>query len=115
MQTALATHWSPSEADVMEITGRLDDGTAHAVGEDVRLCIESGARRMVLDCRDLTYISGAGLRAMLDMARAMQDAEGRLVVCDLQPQVEEMFEACGFNAFIPVYGDQSDAVAALAE
>jgi anti-anti-sigma factor len=105
--------YGPSEPDVMEIAGRLDDGTASNVEEDIRLCIESGARRMVLDCRDLSYISGAGLHTVLDLARMMQAAEGRLVLCGLQPQVEEMLEVSGFDAIIPVYKNRGEAIVAL--
>jgi len=114
MQPASVEPWIPSEPDVMEIEGRLDGHTATTVEEDVRLCIESGARRMVLDCSNLFYISGAGLRTVLTLARAMQIARGRFAVCDLQPQVEEMFAASGLTAVIPVYGSRNDAIAAFA-
>ena len=114
MTNALAESWAPTEPDVMEITGRLDSGSAARVEEDVLLCIQSGARRMVLDCRDLSYISGAGLRAVLAMARAMQKAGGHFGVCELQSQVDAMFEASGFDRIIPVFGDQREAIAAFA-
>jgi anti-anti-sigma factor len=114
MPPTTAQPWFLSEPDVMEIEDRLDSNTAGSVEEDALLCIESGARRMVLDCHNVSYVSGAGLRAILSLAHAMQIAQGRFIVCGLQPQVEEMFEAVGLSAFIPVYDDQSAALAALA-
>jgi len=103
-----------AEPDVMEISGRLDDGTAPAIEEDALLCIRCGARRMVIDCHDLTYVTGAGMRSLLTVARAMRQADGRLIVCDLQPQVARMFAASGIDAMIPVYAYQSEAIASLA-
>lgn len=114
MATALAESWVPDEPDVMEVTGRLDSATAPRVEEDVFLCIHSGARRMVLDCRELSYVTSAGLRAILAMARAMQKAGGRFAVCDLQPQVEAIFEASGFKTMIPVFSDRNEAITAFA-
>lgn len=114
MQTTLAELWSPSEPDVMDISGRLDDGTAPHVEEDALLCIGSGTRRMVLNCGELNYITGAGMRALLTLARAMEATDGRLAICGLQPQIEEMFAITGFGAIIPVYGDSIEAGAALA-
>ncbi|MGE3623362.1 MAG: STAS domain-containing protein [Bdellovibrionales bacterium] len=111
---ALAETWTPSGPDVMDITGRLDDGTSPLIEEDALLCIQSGARRMILDCRDLHYITGAGTRALIAIARAMQQAEGTLAVCHLQPQVEAMFRATGIDRIIPVFADQDEATAALA-
>lgn len=115
MATALAEAWVPTEPDVMEVIGRLDDGAAARVEEDVLLCIQSGARRMLLDCRDVPYITGAGLRAILAMARVMQKAGGLFGVCDLQPQVDAMFAASGFDQVIPVFGNQREAIAAFAD
>jgi anti-anti-sigma factor len=114
MPIAQTEPWFLLEPEVMEITGRLDDATAPITEEDALLCIRSGARRMVIDGRNLTYVSGAGMRALLTLARVMQRAGGRLVACTLQPQVAEMFAASGFHAIIPVYNDRDEAIAALA-
>jgi anti-sigma B factor antagonist len=114
MATALAEAWSPTEPDVMEVTGRLDDTAAARIEEDVLLCIKSGARRMLLDCRDVPYITAAGLRAVLSMARAMQKTGGRFAVCELQPQVEAMFVASAIDRIIPVFGGRSEALTAFA-
>lgn len=110
MKTAHALVHDFPEPGVMEITRYLDSASAREVEEDVSLCIQSGAREMVLDCSKLHYITGAGMRAILAMARDMQAVQGRLAVCNLQPQVHEMFEACGYNRLIPVYGDRDEAV-----
>jgi anti-anti-sigma factor len=114
MQNALAQNPMPIEPEVMEISGRLDDGSAYMVEEDGLLCIESGARRMVLDCEKLSYITGAGMRAFLTLARALQEAGGHLAACNLQPQVADMFDACGYNAIIPIYRDLDEVFAVLA-
>ena len=114
MPHMLAEEWVPDEPNVMEITGRLDDHSATRLEEDVYLCIKSGARRMVLDCSNLTYISAAGLRAILKLARAMQLAGGNLVVCHLQPQVAGMFKAIGCQYMVPVFSDRNEAFTAMA-
>jgi anti-anti-sigma factor len=115
MATALAEVWVPTEPNVMEVSGRLDDTAAARVKEDMLLCIESGARRMVLDCRDVPYITGAGLRAILSVARTMREVGGFFGVCELQPQVDAMFTASGFDQIIPVFGNQKEAIATFAD
>ncbi len=106
--------WAMLEPEVMELDGRLDNGTAPDIEEDARLCIQSGARNMVFDCRRLTYMSGAGLRTLLSLAREMKMAGGKFSICGLQPQVKEMFEAAGLGAVIPVYGNPGEARARAA-
>ncbi|MDP9126772.1 MAG: STAS domain-containing protein [Pseudomonadota bacterium] len=107
---------SPSlpEPDIMEVSGYLDSTTALQVEEDVLLCIQSGAREMILDCTRLNYITGAGMRAILVMARAMQAVEGHFAVCGLQPQVKAMLAACGYDRVVSMYETRDEAIATLA-
>jgi len=113
MQNAAATSWA-FEPDIMDISGRLDDGTAPALEEDALLCIRSGARRMIFDCRELTYVTAAGLRAMLNVAREMQMFQGSFGVCELQPQVEDMLRVTGLCEMISIFGSRNEAITALA-
>jgi anti-anti-sigma factor len=94
--------WDVKEPAIMEIQGRLDVLNAAEIEEDVRLCIESGARDMVLDCAMLEALTGAGLRAMLAMARAMKQAGGKLSIFGLNGQPLEIYQACGYDQIIPV-------------
>ncbi len=114
MQTARPLPSATLEPEIMEVTGYLDSNTAPQVEEDVMLCIQSGAREMILDCARLNYITGAGMRAILTMSRAMKAVEGRFGVCGLQPQVKAMLEACGYDRIIPLYGNLDEAVANIA-
>jgi anti-anti-sigma factor len=102
------------EPEIMEVVGYLDSSTALQVEEDVMLCIQSGAREMILDCTRLSYITGAGMRAILTMMRAMKAVDGRLAICGMQPQVRAMLQACGYDRIIPVCGNLEEAVAVVA-
>src|ERR1700722_13171370 len=110
MPQALAETWTTNEPDVMDLTGRLDDGTAPIIAEDALLCIQSGSRRMLLNCSELTYITGAGLRTIWAVAREMKAVNGSLAICEMQPQIDEMFKATGLDKFVPVFGSRDDAV-----
>ena len=108
------TSWNASEPDIMEISGRLDADTALIVEEDALLCIRSGAREMLLDCSGLESVTGAGMQTLLRLAREMRAARGKLAVCNLRPQVKEMFDVCGIENMIAIYEDRATARAALA-
>ena len=102
------------EPEIMEVSGYLDSNTAPQIEEDVMLCIQSGSREMVLDCTRLNYITGAGMRSILVMARAMKAVEGRFAVCGLQPQVKAMLQACGYDRVIPLYESREEAIEKVA-
>jgi anti-anti-sigma factor len=113
IETLAATEsWNVTEPEIMKLSGRLDSMTATEVEEDALLCIRSGAREMILDCDEVTYITGAGVQSLLRIAREMQAVHGKLAVCNLHER--EIFDFCGLDGIIPVYETLSDARSAHA-
>jgi anti-anti-sigma factor len=103
-----------SQADVCELSGRLDSDSATPIEEDVLMAIRGGTREMLLDCAKLESVTGAGMQTLLRLAREMRGARGKIVVCGLRPQVKEMFDVCGIENMIAIYEDRQAAQAALA-
>lgn len=97
--------WRVTEPEIMEMDRYLSSANAPDVEEDVRLCIASGARDMILDCAQLGYLTGAGARLFLNAARMMKDVGGALRVGNLSGQPRDLFMACGLDVFVPVEED----------
>ena len=98
---AFQPSWQVAEPDIMDVTNYLSSANAPDVQEDVRLCIASGAREMILNCSSLTYMTGAGLRAFVNIARMMRQVDGSLSITGLSGQPREIFDACGIESLIP--------------
>ncbi len=58
----------------------------------------------VLDASGLEYISSAGLRSLLALAKRLMDDNSQLVVCGARGLVEEVLRMSGFDKLIPMYG-----------
>ncbi len=67
---------------------------------------------MILDCGDVTYITGTGLQVLIRLAREMQAVRGKLALCNLQQR--EVFDFCDAESMIPVYDTVSAARMAVA-
>ncbi len=113
MQNPRSQFWTASEPEIMEMPDRLDSGTAADMEQGASYCIQNGTRELVLDCASMNYLTSAGLRAILSLARDLQRVEGKLAVCNLQGQAEAMFKACGFDRLVPVCSNRDEAVARL--
>jgi anti-anti-sigma factor len=50
----------------------------------------------------LEYLSSAGLRVLLSAAKEMRRRDGKIVLCDLNEFVKEIFEVSGFQTLIPI-------------
>ena len=95
---------------VFKLNGRLDSNTAVGFEEKLFECIEDGNQKLILDFKDLDYISSAGLRVILKATKNLKNADGKLVLCAMQDYVKEVFEISGFDSFLPIVPTIDEAV-----
>ncbi len=90
--------------------GRVDGANASAFQAALQEAIEESDEGVVLDLGNLTYISSAGLRSILLVARELQNKGKRFALCSLTGQVKEVFEVGGFDKFLPIHDSQEAAI-----
>lgn len=98
------------QAVIIELSGRLDSVTAPAFEQDIEACITPPANNLVLDCAELDYISSAGLRVILNTAKAFKDIPWTFAACRMQDHVREVFEISGFDNFITICDSVAECV-----
>lgn len=80
---------------VLALAGELDMGgealLAGAVGET----LESGCRRLVLDCADLSFCDSRGFSALLVARQAVHDADGALVLAAVPERLDSLLTLVG--------------------
>ena len=92
---------------------RLDSSNADAFNEELESASGSANRAVVIDMQDLHYISSAGLRAIMQAVRRMQQQGGSLALCSLSTEVRGVFETSGFDQLIAIHPTRAEAVAAV--
>lgn len=102
--------WQVMEPEIMDTDKYLSSTNAPDLEEDIRLCIISGARDMIVDCSAMTYMTGAGMRAFLNIARMMQEVGGKFSIRGLKGQPRDMFQASGLGAVIDVADAEEPAL-----
>jgi anti-anti-sigma factor len=98
---------------VVQLSGRLDSGAAPAAEERLSAALDGNPPRMAIDMSGLSYISSAGLRVILVLAKKAQQQNGKLALGGLAANVREVFAATGFDTIITVAADAAGAVAAV--
>ena len=76
------------------IAGRLDTTTAPLLDKTISEDI-ADVNNLILDIKDIDYISSAGLRVLLSAQKKMQKI-GSMKVLNVCPAVMEVFEMTGF-------------------
>jgi len=106
----IATETTAS-ATVVLLQGQINSANAAGLEAEILALVNHGARGLVLDFAALDYISSAGLRMVLVLAKRLKQDGGQLVLCAMQPHVREVFDISGFLAILNVEGSRADALA----
>ncbi len=82
------------------LEGRLDTTTSPQLEAELKENLE-GVTDLIFDFSQLEYISSAGLRVML-MAQKMMNAQGNMIVKNVNEIVMEVFEVTGFDEILTI-------------
>ena len=99
---------------VVAPVGRIDSTTSDRLEQHLLTLVAAGERRIVVDFAGVEYISSAGLRVMLALAKKMKDARGLVALCGMGEPVKMVFSLAGFLPLFAVDGSRDAAVARVA-
>jgi anti-sigma B factor antagonist len=95
---------------IFKLNGRLDSNTSQGFEKKIFDAISDGSKNMIVDFKDLDYISSAGLRVILKATKALNREEGKIMLCSMQDYVKEVFEIAGFDSFLSIVGTMDEAL-----
>ena len=95
------------------VKGRVDSTTADGLTNRLGELVKSGVSRIVIDLKEVSYISSAGFRTLLITARAVGQASGDMVLCGISGEMKRLFELSGFSELFTILPSQDDALARL--
>ena len=84
----------------VEIEGRLDTLTAPDLEKELEPALD-GVTELILDLKDLEYISSAGLRVLLGLAQIMEK-QGDMKVTNPNEAVMDVFSVTGFDDILTI-------------
>ena len=96
--------------EVLRVKGNLDSNTAQEFETRIYETLENGQRKLILNLEELEYISSAGIRVILKTAKDLKRVDGNIILCALQDYVKEVFDIAGFDGFLNIEANLSDAM-----
>nr|PZN27954.1 MAG: anti-anti-sigma factor [Chloroflexota bacterium] len=103
------------EVQVLELGGRLDAVHTQQAISPVSAAVAAGARFVLLDLGAVTFMSSTGLRALLLVRKELLNQGGQLRLCNLQPQVLEVFTLTGFTQVFAIHTTREEALRAFGQ
>ncbi len=95
---------------LFEINGSIDSTNATELGEALSAAIDAGRTQIVLDLKQVEYMSSAGLRELVNALKKVKRGTGDLRLASVSPRVLEVLELSGLDTIFQIYESQVEAV-----
>ncbi len=80
-------------------------------GELTHLVVEKNATKLLLNLRNVEFLSSAALNKLIVLEKRLRKIDGKIVLAELQPQVHEVFTITQLTKLFPICDRQADGLA----
>ena len=88
----------------------LDEQNIQIIGEQLfSLVDEQGLRKILLNFANVEYLSSAALGKLITLNKKLQQAGGKLILCNIDPQIFEVFEITKLDRFFKIIKEEQAA------
>ena len=97
--------------DVVVATGRIDTSTVETLSETLAAIKDTGRYKIVLNMKDVAYISSAGLSELIDTQNTCKQLNrGELVLAEVPPRVKDVLNLAGLTPLFKMFDTEVEAV-----
>jgi anti-anti-sigma factor len=93
--------------------GRIDTATSNDF-QSSALELTAGVLKTAIDFSKVNYISSAGLRAVLVIAKDFNAKGGKILIYGMNDSIKDIFDMSGFTTIIKIVKTKDDAIYELA-
>jgi anti-sigma B factor antagonist len=99
-----------NDVNVLDLKGYLDAHTAPELEKTFQSLIDKNRYRIVVNCRDLTYISSAGLGVFMAYIEDVRRNMGDIKLSNMSSKVFNVFDLLGFPLLYEIVDDETEAI-----
>lgn len=81
---------------VVSFIGRMDTPASQEIAPQIEALKADAAGTIILDCKELSYISSSGLRLFLTLRKAAAEKGGKIIVRSIGDEIRNVFIMTGF-------------------
>lgn len=98
---------------VLVVAGEVDLFTAPDLRRAAADAIDDGARRLVIDLTDTTFLDSTGLGVLIGIAKRVRPAGGDVVIVNTEPSTATTFAITGIDGVLTVVETRHEALEEL--
>ena len=106
-----ATTRKSGAVTIIDLSGRITLGeSTGTLRETVRKALDEGARNLVLNMGNVSYVDSAGLGELVGSYTSVNHAGGRLKLLNLQTKMKDLMQVTKLHTVFEVYENEADCV-----
>lgn len=98
---------------IATLSGEIDGKTAPQVQSELLGALQSGSRLLV-DMKEVTFLSSAGLRMLLMLYRQVASRQGKVALVGVSEEIRDTMSMTGFLNFFILADTREAGISALA-
>lgn len=105
--------YQSKEEDFITLTidGELDASSCIVLDESIQQVVNENEKKILVDCKQLSYISSAGLGVFMSYLQDFAQNDIRMILFNMNPQVKEVFRILGLDNLIKIVSNKEEAKA----
>jgi anti-sigma B factor antagonist len=96
--------------DCIYLKGYLDAHTAPELENVINDSVSAGKNKIIVNFRDLDYISSAGLGVFMAFIEEVREKGGDIKLVEMKPRVFNVFDLLGFPVLFDITDKESVAI-----
>lgn len=99
---------------IVKLTGQIRISTQNEFKDLLdRLARENEGKTVIISMDGVIYMNSAGLGIIIDTYKKFKEKKGKIILCNLLPDIEKLFEVTRLNRFIEIYSSEAEALSKL--
>lgn len=98
------------DVHILDLKGYLDAHTTPELEKALQGLIEKERFNILVNCKDLTYISSAGLGVFMAYIEDVRKHNGDIKLSNMNSKVYNIFDLLGFPLLYDIAKDESEAI-----
>lgn len=99
---------------IVKLTGQVRISTQNEFKDILdNLVSESEGKSVIINMDGVIYMNSIGLGIIIDTYKKFKEMKGRIVLCNLLPDISNLFEVTKLNRFIEIYKNENEALIKL--
>jgi anti-sigma B factor antagonist len=99
---------------VLDLKGYLDAHTAPDLEKAFQNLLDEKKYKIIVNCKDLTYISSAGLGVFMAYIEDVRKNQGDIKLSNMSAKVFNVFDLLGFPLLYDITKDETEAIGKFA-